>query len=818
VQGSPRRSIRPLLSGLLQALLFWHGLAGPAFANLAEERELVTGPTNINAAVGNGGLSAAFSSRGEATVIRWPSPSHHDQLGYMTPVLTPGARDLPRMGAGEAMGVFAGLFFEVAGVSRVSWFRDPPWTADQRYRTDESNTVLTEYRNPELGVEVRFLAFVLPDTDVLAFRYELRREEGSPLESPSLVFFENASPCLDRLEHLFGITDWLLDVRNDFAALYDGRDDVLAHFLPAAGKGLLRAFEDLPAHPPADLERAVHGLLDRLDPAFGAGVYIAVGASRASCGRQVGMDAFQRCERPFPWSHRPEDAYRDASDARLSGSPAAACQVNAALAYPLDLSDGADRVTVYMAFGSTWAGEDGALSRLEAARLQEEDRLLEQTEQWWSGWIGRARMPRTGDARLLRVLKRALISIRTAADRETGAIVASLSTQPPYSLDWPRDGAFLNAVLDRAGYPEMVTLHNLFYARIQRKEPLLDAGGNRIAPAGTYATNYYSDGMEGWPIPFEIDNAGLAAWTLATHADWLHGDGRAAYVREIWPAVRLTATELAACRDPENGLPCLANEGESLALTQGLVGSVAVWLALDSALALGAEAGEDPALLERWAARREELEASLLRHFWNEEQGHFETGFPYPRGFVSWVIWPARLLPYDDPRMQRHAEKILSFIEPRLRKETGHALYDAEAVSALAHIWKNDPDRREAVQWALTVLSHELPTPGTDHFGEVYTVEDRPEGRVFQARTAIPHVWSGGLVYLAAVELLGTPAGQEEDPASAWYAGASGCGCRIASATDSVPRTLPEGLLFLALVLLPHGLFRLTRLVRSPGV
>ena len=105
----------------------------------------------------------------------------------------------------------------------------------------------------------------------------------------------------------------------------------------------------------------------------------------------------------------------------------------------------------------------------------------------------------------------------------------------------------------------MVTQHNLFYARVQRKEPLLDARGGMIAPAGTYTTNYYADGTEGWPIPFEIDNAGLAAWTMAEHAGFLEGPDRSSYLRQIWPAIRLTATELAECKDEETGLH-LVNE------------------------------------------------------------------------------------------------------------------------------------------------------------------------------------------------------------------------------------------------------------------
>ncbi|MDZ7732957.1 MAG: glycoside hydrolase family 15 protein [Acidimicrobiia bacterium] len=40
-----------------------------------------------------------------------------------------------------------------------------------------------------------------------------------------------------------------------------------------------------------------------------------------------------------------------------------------------------------------------------------------------------------------------------AVDRETGAVVASITTQPPYALDWIRDGAYLNEALLAAGHP-----------------------------------------------------------------------------------------------------------------------------------------------------------------------------------------------------------------------------------------------------------------------------------------------------------------------------------------------------------------------------
>src|SRR5262249_8135926 len=46
--------------------------------------EMQLGATNINAALGNGGLTAAYSQCGELTVLKWPGPSFYDQLDYLT--------------------------------------------------------------------------------------------------------------------------------------------------------------------------------------------------------------------------------------------------------------------------------------------------------------------------------------------------------------------------------------------------------------------------------------------------------------------------------------------------------------------------------------------------------------------------------------------------------------------------------------------------------------------------------------------------------------------------------------------------------------
>ena len=77
--------------------------------------------------------------------------------------------------------------------------------------------------------------------------------------------------------------------------------------------------------------------------------------------------------------------------------------------------------------------------------------------------------------KLIAVSKRALINTFIALDKRSGAIVASITTQPPYGEDWPRDGAFINYALDLAGLHDLVRKRNLdFYALALRIYIALD--------------------------------------------------------------------------------------------------------------------------------------------------------------------------------------------------------------------------------------------------------------------------------------------------------------------------------------------------------
>jgi hypothetical protein len=70
--------------------------------------ELQLGATNVNAALGSGKLTAAFSRCGELTVLKWPGPSYYGQLDYLASN-APDARTRPPFGALDSQGAFPGI-------------------------------------------------------------------------------------------------------------------------------------------------------------------------------------------------------------------------------------------------------------------------------------------------------------------------------------------------------------------------------------------------------------------------------------------------------------------------------------------------------------------------------------------------------------------------------------------------------------------------------------------------------------------------------------------------------------------------------------
>ncbi len=837
------------------------GLAGPTSIDMIEH---MFGASNTNAVAGHGGLTIGVSPDGDLTVVSWPSPSYTDQIAYIASNAL-DVRAQPHLGAVDGMGSYVGLFVQSASGTELTWLRD--WEHTQTYSNDLSAVPVTTFTRSDLGLSVVLTDIVSPDVDVLTRNVAVTRESDSAVTAAKLVLYENLSPSLSKIPEL-PIADWALDSRNDFLAVYDRDASAIIHFHPgdrhvinsvlkAAGNGDgdFGAIEDLLEQAnPSDED--IDAFVATIDTAYEPGVAVMVTTEPPPTAFQVGGDATPlcakvdefadniialpeafpgvpppmdlnvasvlRCEDALPtiqqehaWQWRPEDALSDLSNGELSSSRISAAQTNGVLATPLEFIDNVATANVTMAFGAT-VGE--ARTALAAATAQSTDDRLAAAEAATHDALGGAALPDPAlGERVMRVAKRALVNLYVGRDREVGAIVASVARQPPYYLDWPRDGAFFSAALDVAGLEPWVTQRAHWMATLARQQPtrgnfLLtpdvpidpDTGAEEF-PAFAWEMNYFADGTTGGPIRFEIDNTALHIWSLALHTAHLDESKRADFVEALWPSTRAALELLHRWRDETTGLPALANEDDNPELTSGLHSASTVYTAMVSGARLAMVIGET-ADAERYLRAANELKAATLKHYYDESKGLLIPGAgrePSPgSGPSAWSVWPARMFARDDPRLESQLASDMGSVMPKLRGELEGGVYTAKPILSAA-LYGLDDGAKQQARDALQLLAAAA-TPDTLHFGEVYVTSSKI-GPTWSNRVAPPHIWEGILFYLAAMALTNAEPFNADarelalpvlpNDAASGSEGEGGCGCRIAAPRDDPAFALGSALL-----------------------
>jgi len=713
--------LRRAVVALVVLLISTAGLTGVAPAQTAAECGDVGGtepggPTDITATTGNQRLSVALNDEGTVTVLRWPSPSYYDQIKYRT-----FDRSQPHMGSLPNEGAFIGLAWRAGSGSdwQFTWMRDvlqdEQWKARQRYADNDSDEVVTTYRNRSAGLSVVLRDVVAAQRDALIRHITVSRTAGSDVRQARLFSFANFNPVFSKSRQS-PTQDWCSEERNDSGAVYREDDD------------------------------AVIAERSGIDESTGepSSIALAMGFGTASTQHQIGQDEATTAGM---------SAYDDARDGELSGSSVAAGQADAALALDLDLgSDQTDRATAIV---TAARGDTGAIRALDQIRKRGSAAIRREKSRWWRSWLEGARLPAGAPRSVRNLSKRALISIRQAADRR-GLIVSSIATQPPLSVDSVRHGAFINRALDVARHPEMVEKHNVRYAELQATAASHPPGGE-TTPPGNWAESFYADGVVAGPVPYEIDSTGLGLWTLWDHYARTKDDG---YLLRVYEAIQRGAQYLSdICRDPATGLHCAAPQGDDPNPTQTLRGAQAVWLGLDAA----ARAAEVKASLQpsaratakanarKWRERRDEVADAILDSFYDSDCKCF-TRDPSVGGAF---LWPARAIDYAGGAAENQADQNWSAIKPSLELTAGSGGSESQALLGNAYSWTGQADRdrlKQGLKWIANV-------PTTDHTrilggAWLYPQDASPEAVV--TVYGQPHVPNLAKFYLAALKVYGT--------------------------------------------------------------
>ena len=368
------------------------------------------------------------------------------------------------------------------------------WEKELRYR-DDSLTTDVLLTNVALGLSIRCQDVVDFQEDVFVRRLEVTDLSGSARDVR--LFF-----CHDF--HLYGH-----DVGD--TAFFDPRSRAIIHY-----------------------KRSRYFLVNCRAHEEAAGDYFSCGARNAPAV---------------------QPSWKDAEDGELSGSPIAWGYAESTVGVRLALDAGGTKTAYYWLAAGTRYEEVTRLNDL--VNEQTPCALIERTSNYWGAW-SRKEAREFGDLppRITDLFHRSLLVLRSQIDNR-GAITAANDSDlvrfggDTYSYVWGRDGAFVAAALERAGYSELARRFFDFCSRA-----LTDAGYlfQHYNPDGTLASNWHPwvlDGVE--VLPIQEDSTALVLWAL-----WIHYDSSKDLesIRPLYENFVLKAADfLVSYRDPETHLP-----------------------------------------------------------------------------------------------------------------------------------------------------------------------------------------------------------------------------------------------------------------------
>lgn len=603
----------------------------------------IYGVSDLATITGNGGLTVGADRRGVIMVCRWPSPSHYDQLGYRA-----SSEDM----AGKEGAPLQGLVWGVEAKDGPVWLTDPRWTVRQEYLHRSTTIMTTTASLAGTDISIRQIVFAHPDYDLLVIRLEI-----SGVDSPPHLWWSaDFSPCTRLIPEL-PLGDWFFDNQNDFAAFALEGPGGVCHFRPRApGSEDWRRARRLAEHGGTVGEWA----------SFGDGAWIV-------------------CTSLNPI--RSVSCVAGGTSSSAVGDTRSVIEVA-----PVPAQDGF-AATIIVGFGENFAQASEFVRVAQGAGYEA---LFQQTTDYWGRRLTEVSFVRANDFDTILLTVRALLTLLTATDRHTGAMVRSPATQPPLARDWPRHGVWMTYALDLAGLHAAAEAHIRFYAGIVRREH------RPGKPLGSVPAAVYTNGVEAAPhVILDVEAAGLLLWLIHEHGAFVDAEQRVRYFESLWDIVALTGDFVAGWSDERRGMPVPAFDPDAFHdfASRGLLN--AAQLGVASAVAVAESLGKPvPAL---WARRQRELDV-LVRGLALDDESAWGSTDAVPLAYGD-VLG-------DNTIKRRLDEAVLARIDA-LPSLSG--LDAARAFGEAALLARRDPALLQRLRGAaLGVMERALTVPSTE--------------------------------------------------------------------------------------------------------
>lgn len=214
-----------------------------------------------------------------------------------------------------------------------------------------------------------------------------------------------------------------------------------------------------------------------------------------------------------------EGTWRDAEDGELSFHPIEQGSVDSTIGFKHSLpANGKSKQYYWLCTGKTHNEVEELNDIVIHAGA---DHLLNTTKTYWENWTNQKELGCVKlDDRIMNLMKRSLLIVRTACDNR-GAIIAANDAdimafnKDTYTYMWPRDGALISHALDSAGYLEVTRKFFNFCSRVISDEGYML---HKYNPDGSIGSSWHPWYKNGKPmLPIQEDETALIIYALDHH-------------------------------------------------------------------------------------------------------------------------------------------------------------------------------------------------------------------------------------------------------------------------------------------------------------
>ena len=297
--------------------------------------------------------------------------------------------------------------------------------------------------------------------------------------------------------------------------------------------------------------------------------------------------------------------------------------------------------------------------------LLEPERLVDETEQFWTEWASRC----TYDGEWREAVVRSVLTLVALTYEPTGGLVAAATTSLPevlggsenwdYRYCWLRDATFALAAMHDAGYTKEAFAWRDWLLRAVAGDPehmqiVYGAGCERNL------VEWEADWLPGYEgsAPVRIGNAAAAQFQLDVYGEIADSQHRLVLQHGFHPGQRRVILEIlelleSAWLRADRGIWEIREEPKPFTYSK-----VMAWVAFDRAVTLAERCGlEGP--VDRWRSVRERIHADVCEHGFDGERNTFVRWYGAEEIDAALLRIPiVGFLPPDHPRVRGTVETV----------------------------------------------------------------------------------------------------------------------------------------------------------------